>query len=194
MIEDGKIELYFTHAACFDVYDAEYVASHVEPNAGCYPGLNASEEEKAAFVERREGRMEWEAGGGRLTFFCPAIVEKRYDGIRMEWFHRDVFLDLSHVHRGDYNQPVADFTFERYPRKDREPHVIVRKAEGFEQPRILNISANFAEFASADQVAVLKHVKAIGEAYVAPHCNACDRVVEMVAAVREAVRVWEAGW
>jgi len=194
MVDDETIELYFTHAACFEVYDAAYVASHLEPTPPSYPGLNASEEDKADYMERRAGRMEWEEGGGRLTFFCPAVVEQRYDGIRMAWFNRDVFLDLSHVHRGDYDQPVTDFTFERYPRKDKQPHVLVRKCEGFEQPRVLNITTSISTFAPEDQVAVLKHVKAIGEAYVAPHCNKSDRVVEMVSAVRETVRVLEEPW
>ena len=191
MVDDGTVELHFTHAACFEVYDAEYVASHLQPTPPSYPGLNASQEDKAAYMQHREGRMEWEQGGGRLTFFCPAVVEKRYDRNQKAWFNRDVFLDLSYVHRGDYNQPVTGFTFERYPRKDKQPHVMVRTSEGFEQPRVLNITTSLSTFAAEDQVAVLKHVKAIGEAYLAPHCNACARVVEMVAAVRETARVLE---
>ena len=192
MPEDGAIELHFTYSSCFHVYDAEYVASHPEPNAGCYPGLNAPDEEKQDFMERRAARQEWEQAGGCLTFFCPAVHEQRYDRTRDQWFNGDVFLDLSHVHRGDYNQPVADFTFERYPRTDKQPYVMVRRAEGNTQARVLNITKDWARFPTDDQVAVLKHTKAIGEAYVQPHCNETDRVVEMVAAVQQVVTAWQA--
>lgn len=185
MPEDGEIALHFTYSSCFYAYDAEYVASHPEPNAGSYPGLNASEEDKQDFMERRAARQEWEQAGGCLRLLCPAVHEQIYDRARDQWFNGDVFLDLSHVHRGDYDQPVADFSFERYPRRDNQPYVMVRRAEGNTQARVLNITEEWGRFSTDDQIAVLKHTKAIGEAYVQPHCNELERVEKMVAAVQK---------
>ena len=180
------LEYSFTFSHKLEVYDKDYTTSNPRPDVCLVrPGLSGSQEDNDAYQAAYATLRDWEQKGGKLTLYCPAIIERVYKADKQDFFFRDVFLDLSHVHGGVYDQPMEHFTTERYQREDGAPHQVVVPWEGVMSS--INITRHWQACTTAQKAATIKHTMAIGEAFNAPHCNQHARVIEMVHNVRQIV-------
>jgi len=180
-----SIQYLFTDSAHISVTDQDFVRANPSPPLYPRTRLSSTMEEFNTFQAASKAYREWEQKGGRLTMFCPAIVEQVYHSDRGRYFFRDMFLDLSHVHRGVYDQPMTQFSLERYPRNDGNKHEIVVAWCG--ATHLHNINEDWENFAPDLKIKTIKHTMAIGAAHLSPHCNNPARVSDMVHDVKQLV-------
>lgn len=180
-----SIQYLFTDSAHISVYDRDFVSANPPPPQYPRTTLSSTMEETNAYQAASKAYREWEEKGGRLTVFCPAIVEQVYHSDRGRYFFRDVFLDLSHVHRGVYDQPMTQFSTERYQHKDGTKHEVVVSWCG--ATHLHNINEDWEQFAPDLKVKTIKHTMAIGATHSLPHCNHPARVSDMVHDVKQLV-------
>lgn len=181
-----SIQYLFTDSAHISVQDRDFVSANPPPPLYPNPGLSAdSMEEINTYQAASKAFSEWEQKGGRLTVFCPAIVEQVYHSDRGRYFFRDMFLDLSHVHRGVYDQPMTQFSLERYKPNDGNKHEVVVSWCG--ATHLHNISEDWKTFATDLKVKTIKHTMAIGATHSLPHCNHPARVSDMVHDVKQLI-------
>ena len=181
-----SVQYLFTDSAHISVRDRDFVSANPPPPLSLTrTGLSSTMEEINAFQAASKAYSEWEQKGGRLTVYCPAIVEQIYHSERGRYFFRDMFLDLSHVHRGVYDQPMTQFSLERYQPEVGDKHEVVVSWCG--ATHLHNINEDWETFAQDLKVKTIKHTMAIGAAHSLPHCNHPGRVSDMVHDVKQIV-------
>ena len=173
-----NINYWFTRAYSMpEVSRKAFVDEHPEPtHYGFRPSWNDSKDCWDAYHIANADKEWWDRNGGCLKLYCPAILRSGCASGNVM-----AFLDLSHVHGGFYERPMQHFSVEDYPRYDGKDHCIVLDDACWGGR--LNITKDWDTFTPDQQVTVLRHVKAIGQAPPAL-CNDPDSIAEMVHIVR----------
>ena len=177
--DQTKINYWFTRAYRMpEVSRKAFVDEHPEPmpQVLARPRWNDSRDCWDAYHTAKADKEWWDRNGGCLKLYCPAILRSGCASGNVM-----AFLDLSHVHGGFYERPMQHFSVEDYPRYDGKDHCIVED-EACSGP-YLNITKDWDTLTPDQQVTVLRHVKAIGQAPPAL-CNDPDSIAEMVHIVR----------